>query len=38
MFDLLGFGVLMIARFCVSKLDLILCFDGSMGFQLGDWC
>ena len=22
----------------VSKLDMILCFDGSMGFQLGDWC
>ena len=21
----------------VSKLDLILCFDGFVGFQLGDW-
>ena len=22
----------------VSKLDLILCFNGFVGFQLGDWC
>ena len=22
----------------VFKLDLILCFDGLVGFQLGDWC
>ena len=22
----------------VSNLDLILCFDGLVGLQLGDWC
>ena len=22
----------------VSQLDLILCFDGLVGFQFGDWC